>query len=465
MRVPPPPDLPDARRPMKTSRSRLAALGTSLLLVACGQAAASDGQTAVATATPPAPAQEAGLIDRADVERIIRTLASDEMRGREAFSEDALRAADFIAAELAAAGLESFDGAPDHLQRFGVLAYSMAPARAVVDGQPLSPDRFQVRYGVPSIRWRTGDVEVVVVGPDDDPTGTAVAVANSGVDALVLIDPVHEEPFRTISQMYRRPTQHVSRTETGTAVVALVSGTEQASYDITAAADVLERPVVNVVGQLPGRRSDEYVVFSAHYDHLGIVRALQGDSVANGANDDASGVAAVISLAKHFAARGTPERTLLFAAFTAEEAGGFGSRYFSSQVDPDQIVAMFNVEMIGKPAVEGPNTAWITGFERSTFGAILQEAVEGTPYAFYPDPYPRLNLFYRSDNAMLASLGVPAHSISTTPIDVDQDYHQVSDEIETLDLAHLTNTIEAIARGAETIVSGAATPTRVDPLN
>ncbi|MDH3421676.1 MAG: hypothetical protein OEN00_01710 [Gemmatimonadota bacterium] len=62
-------------------------------------------------------------------------------------------------------------------------------------------------------------------------------------------------------------------------------------------------------------------------------------------------------------------------------------------------------------------------------------------------------------------MGVPAHSLSTTPIDVDREYHQVTDEIGTLDLDHLTNTIRAIARGAETIVSGAATPSRVDPLN
>jgi Zn-dependent M28 family amino/carboxypeptidase len=124
---------------------------------------------------------------------------------------------------------------------------------------------------------------------------------------------------------------------------------------------------------------------------------------------------------------------------------------------------MFNIEMIGKPAVSGPNTAWITGFERSTFGRILQEAVAGTEYEFYADPYPGQNLFYRSDNATLARLGVPAHTISTTPIDVDPDYHQVSDEVETLDLDHMTNTIRAIAMGAATIVSGEATPTRVDP--
>ena len=87
----------------------------------------------------------------------------------------------------------------------------------------------------------------------------------------------------------------------------------------------------------------------------------------------------------------------------------------------------------------------------------------GTEYEFYADPYPTQNLFFRSDNATLARLGVPAHSISTTPIDVDPDYHQVSDEVDTLDLDHMTNTIRAIAMAAATIMSGEATPTRVDP--
>ena len=150
---------------------------------------------------------------------------------------------------------------------------------------------------------------------------------------------------------------------------------------------------------------------------------MDGDSIANGANDNASGTTALIELARFFARMGVPERTLLFAAFTAEEAGGFGSRHFSNQLDPDRIVAMFNIEMIGKPAVSGPNTAWVTGFERSDLGAILQRSVEGTEYSFYADPYPEQDLFYRSDNATLARLGVPAHSISTTPIDVDTDYH------------------------------------------
>ena len=126
---------------------------------------------------------------------------------------------------------------------------------------------------------------------------------------------------------------------------------------------------------------------------------------------------------------------------------------------------MFNIEMIGKPAVSGPNTAWITGWDKSDFGPLMQESAEGSGYEFYADPYPAQGLFTRSDNATLARLGVPAHSISTTPIDVDKDYHQVTDEVVTLDIAHMTNTIKAIVKGAEKIITGELTPTRVDPDN
>mgnify|MGYP000262379377 FL=1 len=219
----------------------------------------------------------------------------------------------------------------------------------------------------------------------------------------------------------------------------------------------------NVAGKITGNRPNEIVLFSAHYDHLGI-RGDGEDKIFNGANDDASGTTAVMTLAKYFKDTGKkPERTIMFVAFTAEESGGFGSQYFSKQLDPDQIVAMFNIEMIGTSAKEGTNSAWITGFDKSNFGPLLQKAVEGTEYKFYADPYPTQNLFYRSDNATLARLGVPAHSISTTQIDVDPYYHQASDEVSTIDLDHMTNTIRALAAAATRMISGEDTPTRVDP--
>jgi len=217
----------------------------------------------------------------------------------------------------------------------------------------------------------------------------------------------------------------------------------------------------NVIGILPGiSKPNEYVIFSAHYDHLGTV-AAEGDTVYNGANDDASGVTAVIALANYFRELGSNERTIIFVAFTAEEVGGFGSRYFSKSINPDEVVAMFNIEMIGTESKWKKNSAYITGFEKSDFGIILQKNLKGSKFKFYADPYTEQNLFYRSDNAMLAALGVPAHTISTSKMDDEKNYHKLSDEISTLDLENMTEIIKAIALSSESIISRKDTPTRV----
>ena len=217
-----------------------------------------------------------------------------------------------------------------------------------------------------------------------------------------------------------------------------------------------------MVGILPGKsKKDEYVIFSAHYDHLGTGNAVAGDSIYNGANDDAAGTTAVITLAKYFKELGSNERTIVFAAFTAEEEGGFGSQYFSRQLDPGKIIAMFNIEMIGTESKWGKNSAYITGYEKSDLGAILQKNLEGSEFQFYPDPYVQQNLFYRSDNATLARLGVPAHTISTSKMDSEPNYHELSDEIGTLDLENMTRIIQSIAISATGIIAGKDTPSRV----
>jgi len=226
-----------------------------------------------------------------------------------------------------------------------------------------------------------------------------------------------------------------------------------------------ELPLFNIAGIIPGKtKPNEYVVFSGHYDHLGIIKPVKGDSIANGADDDASGTTAVISLARYYKKLNNNARTLVFVAFTAEEIGEYGSQYFAKTVDPDKVTAMFNIEMIGKASKFGENSAFITGFERSDFGKILQRNLEGTAFKFYPDPYPAEDLFYRSDNASLAKVGVPAHTISTDQIDIDKLYHTVGDEFSTLDVGNITSTIRAIALSSRTIVAGTDTPTRVAKL-
>ena len=219
----------------------------------------------------------------------------------------------------------------------------------------------------------------------------------------------------------------------------------------------------NVIGVLEGKsKKDEYVLVSAHYDHLGIKENGNGDVIFNGADDDASGVSAVLVLAEYFATKNNNERTVVFVAFTAEEMGLLGSTYFGKQIDPDKYMAGINIEMIGKKSKFGPKTAWLTGFERSNFGTIIQKNLENTGYTLHPDPYKKFQLFYRSDNAAMAKLGIPAHTFSTGPIDNDKHYHKVSDEAKTLRVTTITETIKAIARGTESIISGKDTPTRIE---
>ena len=218
----------------------------------------------------------------------------------------------------------------------------------------------------------------------------------------------------------------------------------------------------NVIGVLEGTtRKNEYVVVSAHYDHLGTKKEGEGDLIYNGADDDASGTSAVLALAEYFSKKGKNKRTIIFIAFTAEEMGLVGSTYFGKGVDASKYVAGINIEMIGKESKYGPKTAWLTGFDRSDFGKIIQKNLKGTGYKLYPDPFPKFNLFFRSDNASLARLGIPSHTFSTGPIDVDVHYHKVSDEPETLNVSNITETIKAIALGTESIINGKDTPTRV----
>ena len=223
-----------------------------------------------------------------------------------------------------------------------------------------------------------------------------------------------------------------------------------------------ELTLFNVIGLLEGTTlKEEFVVVSAHYDHLGRKNIGEGDLIFNGANDNASGVSAMIMLADYFKKTKINKRSILFIAFTAEEMGLVGSNHFGKTISAEAIIAGVNIEMIGKESPFGPKTAWLTGFNRSDFGKIIQKNLSFSEYKLYPDPYINYRLFFRSDTASLARLGVHAHPFSTSPMDKDLDYHKVSDQAETLDVKTITETIKAIATGIRSIISGDDTPSRL----
>ena len=214
------------------------------------------------------------------------------------------------------------------------------------------------------------------------------------------------------------------------------------------------RQAFNVVARVPGTDpslAGEAIIVGAHYDHVGIGRAVGGDSIYNGADDDASGTVAVLEVARALA-RNPPRRTVVLFLATGEEVGMLGTRhYLRSPVVPlDSTVAGLFVEMIGRPSSRagGPGRGWLTGFDRSTMGALLSAA--GVPIV--PDPRPAQNFFERSDNTPFARMGVPAHVLSS--FGLHTDYHRPSDEPGTLDYGHMTSVIDAAIRAVRALADG-----------
>ncbi len=410
------------------------------------------------------------IITKDYVDHLIKTLSSDEMQGRATFSPGIDKAATFIESEFKQIGLKPLAGASGYRQTFYKYQLKPASAQVTIDGQTIANDNVYVAgHNNEQLTFdQTNSDGWIKLDPEKTFMAQYRTLGRAGKKQIVLVDAKFAEDFKRLKAGSSRGTMVDDINPAKTAAMVFILGLDNIAKDfkVELKNTVTKMPLFNVAGVIPGKsKAKELVIFSGHYDHMGIVKPKEGDSIMNGADDDASGTSAMIALAKYYKKLNNNERTLIFVAFTAEEIGGFGARYFSQQLNPDDVVAMFNIEMIGKDSKFGKNTAFITGYDKSDFGKILQKNLEGTEFTFHPDPYISQNLFYRSDNATLAALGVPAHTISTDQIDTDKHYHQVSDEYGTLDVENILSTIKAIAKSAVSIVKGIDTPSRIPKLN
>jgi hypothetical protein len=221
-------------------------------------------------------------------------------------------------------------------------------------------------------------------------------------------------------------------------------------------ADVERVTDYNLIGLIRGADStlrDEAVVLGAHFDHLGIGKPVEGDSIYNGADDDASGVATALAAAGALA-KAPPRRTVIVLLTSGEEFGILGTQWYTDHptFPLSRTIAGLQVEMVGRPdsLAGGPGKLWLTGYERSTMGEALSAA--GLPVV--PDPRPSFRFFERSDNIVFALRGIPAHTLSS--FGMHSDYHEPSDEVERIDFAHLGRAADVVARAARLLADGPA---------
>lgn len=210
-----------------------------------------------------------------------------------------------------------------------------------------------------------------------------------------------------------------------------------------------ELDAYNLVGVIKGSQPElSPILIGAHYDHIGAIKPIEGDSIANGANDNASGSVAVLELAKYFSKK-QPKRDVIFALFSAEEKGLLGSEHLANRFKNDNIIPyfVFNIEMIGVPMKAKAYKAYVTGFENSNFAQVFNQASKDSVVGFLPQAQ-KMNLFMRSDNyPFYKTLNIPAHTVCTFDFTNFDYYHHVDDEFEKMDLKHLKTIINDFKPG------------------
>ncbi len=411
----------------------------------------------------------AATITAGDLRLRIGALAHDSMRGRATPSPELDKAARHIARRFEEFGLRPADG-DSYLQAYPLTASRAgSPGRQLleIDGPGGGTIAAADYLAVPGGRGQAaGPLVIVAPGGADPPAGsiavTPVApeelrsglesvrgILDGGAVAVLLAVDAPDDYFDGIRRFYERERLSVGMPEELGAPVALVrthalpetlrtaiaSGGNTTAYEATVRthSEFREEGAYNTIGWIEGSDPDlrgEFIVFTAHMDHVGVGRPVDGDSIYNGADDDASGTAAIIELAQAFASLETPSRrSLVFMTVSGEERGLLGSAWYAENplFPLGATVANLNIDMIGR---NWRDTVVAIGADESTLGTTLQETVREHPelgLEVIDDPWPEENFYFRSDHYNFARKGVPILFFFTG---THEDYHGPNDEAD-----------------------------------
>jgi aminopeptidase YwaD len=418
-------------------------------------------------------------------------LASDAMQGRGSGTHDELVAATYVAAQLRAYGIEPAGDGEGYIQTAPLVKHVLTAPPALLITTPGGAGitltwgkDFQISYlsrtefSGPLQKVdseHASDLKIVpgaillITGPNAAQVRrTALSAASAGAIAALLASTKAADFEAGIKPLPKLPNQlqgesaglgsfnvlrlspdavkNLQQLDDGTTIKFEAPSTEEKVF------------TWNAIGILRGRDPNlqhEAILLSAHLDHLGVGAPVHGDSIYNGADDDASGTTAVLELARALGAQRRPRRTVIFALFGSEESGALGSTYFREHppVPLQEIAANLEFEMIGRAdsAVKA-DTVWLTGWERSNLGPTL--AAHGAKLV--ADPHPEENFFARSDNYVLAKKGVVAQTVSSYGL--HKDYHKPTDDVAHLDFKHMDAAIGSMIGPVEWLANSSFKP-------
>ena len=475
--------------------------------------------TALAQRAPTAAPDNRRAISADAIKRDLFTMAGDAFRGREAGTLDELRASIWVADEARKAGLAPAGELGSYFQWWGLRRVRVASSSVVtVGGRPLTPWSDAIITTTTDVR---AEGEVVWVGdvvgssldaqdltgkivaaevtiPNNAPglnvslrawryarlatAQRAAALARKGAAAIILVaDSTTESAWEFFSTVAARGSYGLDSGTTdqrprGVAPVIVVRralGRELSMARAHASIDVRSEsfvyPSVNIVGLVRGTDPtlrDEYVLFSSHQDHDGVRWPIAGDSIWNGADDNATGSVSLLAIARAFAKK-PARRSALFVWHGAEERGLLGSRWHAlhPMVPRGQIVAVLNAEMMGRNSPDSASLLGVQPPHRNSMALVamaLQANAETGNFALdslWDRPTHPEGWYFRSDNLPYARENIPAVSYSSN---LHPDYHTPRDEAQTIDLAKLTRMTLWIYRTGWLVGNAKDRPT-IDP--
>lgn len=440
-------------------------------------------------------------VTRRQIEAHIQFLASDALKGRNTGSEELRIAAEYIRTQLHLYGVKPLPEYPDFLQpvemekRYpadkGTIslagsAHENAKDFILIDGEnrEWNGEFVYMDFGTEE-DLKTEDVQdkFVIVkcgdGNSDSPRDYFAAATQkrkwakeAGAAGLIELYNSVQLPFgillgylggeqiglveEEVSANDERSFSHIWLNNSNNETLQQITSSKESTLSIIIAGKKTEPfTTYNVVGYIPGTDlPEEYVVYSAHYDHVGVGRAdSTGDNIYNGARDNAVGTVTVLSTAENMAKYRT-RRSSLFILFTGEEKGLLGSEWFveHSPVDLENIVYCFNSDGAG---YNDTSKATIIGLTRTTAEETIKEACREFGLEAIEDQMPEQGLFDRSDNVNFARRGIPAptFSLGITAFDdeITKYYHQAADSPESLDYDYLTKFFKAYVYSARLI--------------
>lgn len=435
-------------------------------------------------------------VDQATIKGHIYFLASDELKGRETGKPGADIAAQYLATSLMRYGVDPVPNAEKGYFQKIALTNKMPPSEAELT---IGPDKIKeiiafesaeisineqalyINYGLAEDYEEGVDYQgkvLVATGGNGDAAGLGPIVGLSnkkqglaikhGAKALIELQNIEDKNWGRIKTYFEHPSMKLSSGNTG--FVHIWANTENTVSKGVPVKLLLSggknEPVFsyNVVGMVEGtdpKLKNEYIIYSAHYDHVGIGQPnAENDSIYNGARDNAVGTVTVLSAAENIAKHPT-KRSALFILFTGEEKGLLGSKYYVEHplIPLKQMVYCFNSD---NASYNDTSVATIVGLDRTTAESHIKDAATAFGLTAINDPAPEQGLFDRSDNVQFAAKGIPAPTFSLGFTAFDEEvfkyYHQPSDNPDNLDYNYLLKFFSAYVLACRNIANANDTP-------